>query len=57
MLKKIFWFTIIAFVGWAFVAWLMSGDANLVEIARKLGNLFNQGKEALGVFFEELLGG
>jgi hypothetical protein len=56
MLKKIFWFAIIAFVGWAFVAWLMSGDANLVEIARKLGALFNQGKEALGVFFEELLG-
>jgi hypothetical protein len=56
MIKKIVWILVILFVGWAFMAWLLSGDADLQGMARSAGRLFNDGKEALGIFFEELLG-
>jgi hypothetical protein len=56
MIKKIVWVVVILFVGWAFVSWLLSGDADLQEMARRVGRLFNDGKEALGIFFDELLG-
>jgi hypothetical protein len=56
MIKKVFWIVVIGFVGWAFVAWLFSGDVELAQIARKVGGLFGDMREALGIFFTELFG-
>jgi hypothetical protein len=54
MIKKLVWILVILFLGWAFVSWLLSGNADLEGLAGGAGDLLREMKDALGIFFNNL---
>lgn len=54
MIKKLIWIVVILFLGWAFVSWLLSGNADLEGLAGGAGDLLREMKDALGIFFSNL---